>query len=218
MELQFFDPRSEYSVFERRLPHWSQAGVVCFITWRTFDSIPFDILTQWRAERFQWLRRHGINPRDAHWRQHVERLDQASRLEFFNHFSTRWHDELDAGHGACVLKKSELAEIVSQSLIKFDGDRYELTDFVIMPNHLHLLAAFPDESSMLSQSKKWKRYQARQINHALGASGHFWQSDEFDHLVRSSESFEHLRGYIAENPRKAKLKENEFVIWSKSLK
>jgi hypothetical protein len=159
-ELCFFDPREEYSVFERRLPHWSQAGVVCFVTWRTHDSIPADVLERWRQERRQWLRQHHINPRAHDWRQQLRDLGREAQQDFFQHFSTRWHTELDACHGAGVLRRPELAQIVAQSFHHFDGDRYELTDFVVMPNHVHLLAAVPDEESLLVQCESWKHYTA----------------------------------------------------------
>ena len=216
-ELHFFDPRAEFAIVERRLPHWSQTGVICFITWRTNDSIPADVLQRWRHERQQWLRKHGINPRANDWRQQLQKLGSETRHEFFQHFSQRWHQELDAGHGACVFRRPELAEIVADSLRKFDGDRYELTDFVVMPNHVHLLAAFPNEEAMLKQSEGWKHYQAVQLNSRLGTSGRFWQQDGFDHLVRSAEQFEHFRKYIADNPRLAGLSAGEFIAWSKVL-
>ena len=215
--LHFFDPRSDYSIFERRLPHWTQAGVVCFITWRTNDSIPADVLERWRHERSQWLRQHAINPRATDWRQRLRELDPERQKEFFETFSTKWNRELDVGHGACVLKAPDVARIVAESLHKFDGDRYELTDFVVMPNHIHLLAAFRNEESMLEQCEGWKHYQAVQINRAVGSKGRFWQQDGFDHLVRSAEQFEHFRRYIAENPRKARLSAGEFIAWSKPL-
>jgi len=115
------------------------------------------------------------------------------------------------------LSKPELAEVVANSLMKFDGDRYLLTDFVIMPNHVHLLAAFPDEESMLSQCEAWKHFTATQINRALGTKGRFWQQDGFDHLVRSEEQFLTLRRYIEENPVHAKLSSGEFIHYAKSV-
>jgi hypothetical protein len=33
--LQVLDLQQDVSIVERRLPHWSQAGTVAFITWRT---------------------------------------------------------------------------------------------------------------------------------------------------------------------------------------
>src|SRR5204862_6392833 len=102
----------------------------------------------------------------------------------------RWHDGLDAGHGACVLRQRALAEVVENSLRHFDGDRYELLDFVIMPNHVHLLAAFPDEDAMLAQCESWKHYTATQINRRLKQKGRLWQEDAFDHLVRGEAQFQ----------------------------
>jgi type I restriction enzyme R subunit len=148
----------------------------------------------------------------------LQRLEPKTQREFFQHFSTRWHDELDAGHGECVLRQPKLAKIVADSLRKFDGDRYELTDFVVMPNHVHLLAAFPDDAAMLKQCENWKHWQATQINRAIGGSHRFWQQDGFDHLIQSSEQFDHLRRYIANNPQKARLSAGECLVWSKPLR
>ncbi|HLQ45609.1 MAG TPA: transposase, partial [Planctomycetaceae bacterium] len=120
-------------------------------------------------------------------------------------------------YGACVLKRPELSQIVSDSLLKFDGERYELTDLVVMPNHVHLLAAFVSEEGMLDQCEGWKHYQAVQLNRELESSGRFWQQDGFDHLVRSVEQFEALRRYIAANPEKARLQKGEFRHYSKDL-
>ncbi len=107
--------------------------------------------------------------------------------------------------------------IVADSLRKFDGDRYDLTDFVVMPNHVHLLVAFQDQETMLKQCESWKHWQATQIHRVTHETGRFWQQDGFDHLVRSCEQFEHLRRYIANNPKIAHLAPGEFVVWSKSL-
>ena len=95
--------------------------------------------------------------------------------------------------------------------------RYCLTDFVVMPNHVHLLAAFKDGTQMLAQCESWKRFTARKINARLKTKGRFWQPDAFDHLVRSEEQFRFLRRYIADNPIRAKLGNGEFVYWSRAL-
>ena len=92
----------------------------------------------------------------------------------------------------------------------FDGDRYRMGDFVVMPNHVHLLAAFPNPDSMASQFDSWTHYTAFRIHRAIGGKGRFWQQEPFDHLVRSIEQYEFLRQYIAENPIKAKLDVGEY--------
>ena len=51
----------------------------------------------------------------------------------------------DALHGASVLRQRPLAKIVAHSLRHFDGERHAPGDSVVMPNHVHLLAAFQTE-------------------------------------------------------------------------
>jgi hypothetical protein len=49
---RFFDPLAEFNAIEgRSLPHWSQAGTMCFITWRTWDSMPSAVVLHWHNER-----------------------------------------------------------------------------------------------------------------------------------------------------------------------
>jgi putative transposase len=215
ISLQFFDPAADFHIVERRLPHWSQAGTVCFITWRTVDSMPKSILNAWHRDRIQWLRARGIDSKRPDWRKRLQTLDNDEKREFFDTFWNRWHDALDAGHGACVLRAPALAEIVAKSLHHFDGERYVLLDFVVMPNHVHLLSRFPDEGAMLHQCESWKHFTATGINRKLGTKERFWQTDAFDHLVRSEEQFQYLRRYIADNPTKAGLKPNESLQFSK---
>jgi type I restriction enzyme R subunit len=116
-----------------------------------------------------------------------------------------------------MLRWPELAQVVADSLMHFDGDRYLLTDFVVMPNHVHLLAGFRDEATMLAQCESWKHYTAVKINRSLGRKGRFWQQDCFDHLVRTDEHFEWLRRYIADNPSKSRLSVGQFLHFSKPL-
>jgi type I restriction enzyme R subunit len=215
--LRFFDHDAERRIVERRLPHWSQAGTVCFITWRTHDSMPKAVLDQWREDRVRWLVQHDFDPSDPQCNEKLQRLRPDLGRVFVKEFWNRWQDHLDAGHGACVLRRPELAHIVTQSLHHFDGQRYLLLDFVIMPNHAHVLVVFPDEDSMLEQCESWKHFTATRINRQLKQRGRFWQQDGFDHLVRSEEQFEYLRDYIAQNPKKAKLNTGEYVLYSKPL-
>ena len=215
--LQTFDPQAEFTIVERRLPHWSQAGCLCFITWRAFDSIHQSVLNRWHADREERLRRHGIELQHGNWKAQLLQLDHRLRSEFVQTFSERWHRHLDACHGACALRDPSLSRIVADSLHKFDGERYLLTDFVVMPNHVHLLAAFADEDGMLDQCDSWKHFTARELNQRLGITGRFWQQDGFDHLVRTAEHFEAFRRYIVNNPAKAQLKPDESVHFSKDI-
>jgi type I restriction enzyme R subunit len=73
-----------------------------------------------------------------------------------------------------------------------------------------LLAVFPTAGALQKQCDSWLHYTAFQINQLVGERGKFWQQEPFDHLVRSPEQYAYLRWYIADNPRKARLKPGEY--------
>jgi len=211
-----FDPTAELLIQDRMRPHWDQAGAIVYITARTDDSIPRKVLQLWDREKNEWLKklatRLGIPPpRGRYWKDILKDLDDQHRRDFLEHFNRLLDMELDTCHGACWLKKPEFAQIVADSLLHFDGVRYRMGDFVIMPNHLHLLAAFGTPGAMKSQVDSWLHWTATQINRRTGIRGHFWQQEPFDHLVRSVEQYEYLRNYIRDNPKKAGLREGETI-------
>lgn len=177
--------------------------------------MPSPVVRTWLAERDAWLRQHGINPSRPGWEALLKDWPKEHLREFRRFVSGRWNDHLDELHGACVLRRPECAAIVGESLRHFDEDRYCLSDFVVMSQHVHLLAAFAAEEAMLAQCESWKHYTARQINAVLGRKGRFWEQDAFDHLVRSPEEFERLRQYVAENPRRAGLEAGDYLYYRK---
>jgi REP element-mobilizing transposase RayT len=139
-------------------------------------------------------------------------LPDDSRRDF-RRFAKQLESEMDAGHGECVLRRSTLSSIVAASLHHFNGTRYTLGDFVVMPNHVHLLVGGMPRDSMLAQVKSWKKWSALRINEVLGRKGRFWQDEHFDHLVRNESAFQKFRFYIAENPVKTRLRGGEYVHW-----
>lgn len=108
---------------------------------------------------------------------------------------------------------ADLRTVVSNALRFFDGLHYELGDFVVMPNHVHLLVGGLARDAMLKQVESWKKWSAIQINEALSTKGRFWQDEHFDHLVRGAAAFAKFREYIADNPAKAGLKIEEYTLW-----
>jgi REP-associated tyrosine transposase len=204
-----FDPKAEWLVEGHCRPHWSQDGTIVFITFRTRDSIPRDVIERWEREKTEWFQVRGYDV-GKKWRESLPLLSDKERAEFQKHFDCCREDFLDTCHGRCLLRRPELARIVADALMHFDGQRYVMGDFVIMPNHVHLLAVFFSADSMKVQCDSWLHYSASRINPAIGERGKLWQQEPFDHLVRSPEQYEYLRTYIADNPRKAHLRPGEF--------
>src|SRR4051794_31279122 len=149
-EFQFFDPAQELTIVTKQLRHWAQAGTLTFITWRTADSLPQTLQHKLTRERAELLSRFAVDPH-GDWKPLVERLPAKQRGRLQWALFQMWDDLLDRGAGACELRRPELSAMVEKSLLHFDGERYLITDSVVMPNHVHLLAAFPDEHLMSDQ-------------------------------------------------------------------
>lgn len=198
-ESPFYDPHSETKKHRHRLPHWQQPGKFCFITWRLADSLPQELLQSWLHERNVWLRKHPP-PWDAAKKQYYRR-----------EFTERFDAWLDAGHGSCLLRQPALSKIVSNALHHFDGMRYSVGAFVIMPNHVHVLFALGASHDIRSIMQTWKGFTAHAINKQLERTGQLWQEDYWDRLLRSDIYLERCLNYIKSNPAKANLREGEYV-------
>ena len=87
----------------------------------------------------------------------------------------------------------------------FDGTRYELMAWCIMPNHVHAIVQ-PLPGYDLSQiTHSWKSFTAHEANGILQRSGEFWQPESYDHLIRDEADFQHCLYYLLSNPEKAGL-------------
>ena len=212
---ELFDPAAPVHItVGSSLPHWYQPGVSYFVTFRTEDSIPEEVGRKRHAQRTEWLAKRGIKSSDSAWREQLAELPEFERRLYHSTFSQRYLEVLDKGLGACVLRQPELSEIVSNALLHFDGDRYHMGDFVIMPNHVHLIVCLLGTSQVVALCSSWKRFTAREINKTLGSSGRFWQEESFDHLIRSEGQFRAVQNYIRTNPDK--LRPGEYRVYQSS--
>lgn len=206
---ELFDPTAELQIEEHCRPHWSQAGAIVFVTIRTKDSIPREVVQRWHQEKLEWFRIKGITCSDLP--DALMLLDEQDRNAFHKRFRRQREMYLDTCQGRCLLRDANRAKIVADSLLHFDGERYRMGDFIVMPNHVHLLAAFHSEETMRQQFDCWLHWTATLINRAIGERGHFWQEEPFDHLVRSPVQYQYLRDYIRDNPKMAGLKQGEYI-------
>jgi len=167
-----FDLKGRLLIYEHCRPHWSQAGAVVFITFRTHDSVPREVIERWDREKQQWLRQRGRDT-GAHWSVIVQTLSARDRAEFQKTFNRCREAFLDSCHGRCLLKRPELAKIVADSLLHFDGQRYRVSDFVVMPNHVNLLVVFSTAEAMKEKCDSWLHYTVYRINQASTKRGSF---------------------------------------------
>jgi REP element-mobilizing transposase RayT len=197
-----FLPRSAaIEVVTRHMPHWQFDGGLYFVTWRLADSLPQALLRQWAEEKRIWLGRHP-KPWDAHMREEYRRA-----------FPRRIEAWLDAGYGDCVLRYPECAGLLSTAMREFDGVRYDIASFVIMPNHVHALFQLRDGFKIRPILKAWKGVSARRVNQLLGRRGKLWQQESRDTSIRSPQHLLKSFAYILENPEKANISDGGYLYY-----
>lgn len=178
------------------LPHFDQPGFVQSVTFRLADSVPAHVVEQWCTELKLVGGESANDPRCAELRQRIEKY-------------------ADAGHGGCWLRNPEIAQIVQDALLHFDGERYRLLAWTVMPNHVHALIEIRDGVPLGDVVHSWKSFTAKECNKALKRTGEFWMPDYFDRFIRDANHLRKVTEYIAENPVKAELCTNpEDWRWS----
>ncbi len=187
----YFDPNAPTEIKCRNLPHWQQKGTAYFVTFRLYVSIPKDIADKIKREREQWFQKNKITDSSE-----VNRLNKDKRIEYHKLFSKRYDELLDNGHGSCVLAKPNFYALVENALKYFDNTRYQLDEYAIQPNHVHVIVIPKDDWTLSKITHSWKSYTANEINKILGREGTLWMAESFDHIIRSPRQLERIREYI----------------------
>ena len=170
--------------FRGYLPHFDTDEYPQMITFRLGDALPRDVVKKI--------------------------LDDTERGDDERY--ARFEEMLDSGYGSCVLERDDCAQIVADSLKFHDGDRYRLLEWVIMPNHVHVVYDCP-QVSMRKIVHGWKSYTSNAIKKVLGTYGDgeaLWQTGFHDRYVRDEQHLVNVEGYIFFNPVRARLVDRPF--------
>ncbi len=163
-------------LYRRRLPHVFATDQPVFLTWRLHGSLP----------QHRYFR--GANLSSGHQFVAMDRLlDEAT-------------------NGCAYLRKPVLADMVADTIVynAYALAQYELHAFVVMPNHVHVLATPAVPVAILAKSLKGAT--AKRANATLGLDGRpFWQEETYDHTVRSRREFERIKLYVENDPVRAGL-------------
>jgi REP element-mobilizing transposase RayT len=187
------------------LPHVKREGASYFVTFRLADSLPKEVLLRLQRERAQRLRQlvsaHQKNDFAAEPGKRAE-LEEEVERDYYR----KVERTLDQGIGECHLRRPEIGGLVAAALQHFDGERYLLRAWVVMPNHVHALLWPMPNHDLSAISKTWKGFTAREANKILNRTGNtFWQPEPFDHWIRNDEEHARICHYITNNPVKARL-------------
>ena len=105
---------------------------------------------------------------------------------------------------AVDLTTPRIAPLVVEHLHHFDGERYLLYDYTVMPDHVHvILKPLTDGAKAVSLSRIMhgiKSWLAHRINQLSGRKGPLWQDESYDHIIRDEADYQSRAKYILENP------------------
>jgi REP element-mobilizing transposase RayT len=181
--------------FRGQLPHLKKEGAAYFVTFRLGDSLPAHQVARLKHERATMIEQARAAKRPLTWHEEQELLawycDKVEAL-------------LDSGYGACWLSRPAIADLVSGALKFFDGQRYELHEWVVMPNHVHTIVWPMPGHTLSGILHSWKSFTSKEANKILGRVGeNFWQKESFDHWIRDDAEHIRLATYVENNPVKA---------------
>jgi putative DNA methylase len=164
------------------LPHFEAGEIPQSITFRLADSLPAAALERLQSELSLLPDAQAVQER----RRRIELL-------------------LDQGRGERHLGDACVADVVEAALLHFDGTRYRLHAWCIMPNHVHVLITPQGDQTLSRILQSWKSFTANRANVLLGRTGTFWAADYHDRYIRDEAHYANALSYIALNPVKAGL-------------
>jgi putative transposase len=182
------DPRGR-AIWHSRgyVPHFDSSDAIQLVTLHLSDSLPFNAMQRMDSD----LR--GLPPK----RRTIERRK-------------RIDDLADAGFGSCNLRRPIVANMVQSSFLTFDNHRYRLLEWVVMPNHVHVLFQPLKIWTVPQIVTSWKRFTARKMGEIEAASGRkvvfpVWHREYWDRYIRNAAHLARAIDYIRSNPVKAGL-------------
>ncbi len=189
---------------KRNLPHIYRDYGLYFLTFRLHDSLPQAIILQLK-EDYQ-----------AELSKLTKPISQEVKSEIKTKIFGKYEDQLDENkYGNCYLKNPRIAKIIYDKILSYNLKLYEIKNFIIMPNHVHLLL---DTTIQIESGDKIllinkimqliKGGSSIKINKALSRSGRLWAEESFDSLIRSPDHYGNVFYYIKRNAIKAGLEEN----------
>jgi putative transposase len=107
-----------------------------------------------------------------------------------------------------IFQIAESAEILIRKMLEYrDKGNYLLQEFVVMPNHLHILITPGNSASLERAMQLIKGGSSHEIHKVRRTTASIWQSGFHESRVRDAADYKNKRDYIYFNPVAAKLVE-----------
>jgi REP element-mobilizing transposase RayT len=127
---------------------------------------------------------------DASYRRHLPHLRYSGATYFVT-----WRLHRDQP----PLRPTERT-LVADALRYFDGERYDLYAYVVMPDHVHVLVRPLAPFALTPTLFSWKGFTANRLQRLHARAGVIWQHESYDRVVRSERGLQYVVRYIVDNP------------------
>jgi REP element-mobilizing transposase RayT len=112
----------------------------------------------------------------------------------------RFDEALDASDAGRIFGNPRCAHGLESQLLYFDGERYDLLAWCIMPNHVHVVMCCLNDISLGQIVRTWKVQTTATVNAMLGTKGPIFAPDYFGRFMRNGKQAERAIGYVENNP------------------
>ncbi len=92
--------------------------------------------------------------------------------------------------------------LIVDALRHFDAHRYDLSGYVVMNDHVHVLLSPRRNHELQSILHSWKSFTAHQLRKISGRTAPVWQDETHDRIVRDQAEMRAKLNYILNNPRR----------------
>ncbi len=159
------------------LPHFDGEFSVQFLTWRTHGNYPKSVLNK---------------------------ISESLQPEFPGELTSdeyAWDRSIDQCEIGRFLDDPQVSLIVANAIVNGSTlGHYDLFNWVIMPNHVHLLLRPMNGHTIPEIVKAIKSTSSRGVKRLLNLSTPCWAPDYFDRFIRNEEHFWRVAEYIEQNP------------------
>ncbi len=169
------------------LPHWDYPERLQYITYRLWDSLP-------KYQLKEILEKAAIVPKER-------------RRSYMGHLVEEW---VHNGSGCGILTADDVFPIILENWFYHHKKAYDILEWVIMPNHVHLLINQYYGYALKDVVESWKSFTSRRImetasyKQAVANNPDFvdsvWYPNYFDRMIRGSNHKANTRQYILNNP------------------
>jgi putative transposase len=183
----------------------------------TFKLLTIELVTTIAGWKPAVLSGTTSSMQHAGWRSrgYLPHCDSAALTQHIVMSCVGANDGVEAHFGQHLLASDTTASLVERALLYFDGERYRILGWCVMPNHVHVVVEQSQGWPLSSVVHSWKSFTANAINRVLRRSGQVWHREYFDRYMRDDDHVSATIFYVENNPVDAGLVDRaELWKWS----